>query len=389
MSIFEFTTDRLIELKATTFAAHGLKERGDLQRLLRDQIEVIDPDVLIVSEEFRDWEDSNRRIDLLGIDSDANLVVIELKRTEDGGHMELQALRYAAMVSKMTFDKVVEVFEDYLANLGRHDSARERLLNFLQWDTPNEDQFAQEVRIVLASAEFSKELTSAVLWLNEYELDIRCVRLRPFRDGNRIFLDVQQVIPLPEASEYFVNLRQKREVERQARRQDRQWTGLWFVNLGMDSADDLPVDTAGHGYIRHWQHCVKYGYIAAGGGRRYSDALKKLKLGDPILAYQRSRGYVGYGIVTKQATPIQDFQLPNGASLESTINPSELNEARTEDKWEYASGVDWRAHFDLSNAKTFKGIFANQNVVCKLSHPQTIRFVGEQFNIPADADNPL
>jgi hypothetical protein len=32
---------------------------------------------------------------------------MELKRTEDGGHMELQVIRYAAMVSKMTFDKVV------------------------------------------------------------------------------------------------------------------------------------------------------------------------------------------------------------------------------------------------------------------------------------------
>jgi len=64
---------------------------------------------LVVSEEFGDWEDSRRRIDLLGIDKAANLVVIELKRTEDGGHMELQAIRYAAMVSKMTFDRLVEV----------------------------------------------------------------------------------------------------------------------------------------------------------------------------------------------------------------------------------------------------------------------------------------
>jgi len=30
-----------------------------------------------------------------------------LKRTEDGGHLELQAIRYAAMVSTMTFDQAV------------------------------------------------------------------------------------------------------------------------------------------------------------------------------------------------------------------------------------------------------------------------------------------
>ena len=37
--------------------------------------------------------------------SDANLVVVELKRTEDGGLMDLQALRYAAMISAMPFER--------------------------------------------------------------------------------------------------------------------------------------------------------------------------------------------------------------------------------------------------------------------------------------------
>jgi hypothetical protein len=33
-------------------AKPGLRERGDLQRLLRDQIQIISPDILIISEEF-------------------------------------------------------------------------------------------------------------------------------------------------------------------------------------------------------------------------------------------------------------------------------------------------------------------------------------------------
>ena len=49
-----------------------------------------------------------------GIDRNANLVVIELKRTEDGGHMELQAIRYAAMISTLTFGQVVETYGRYL-----------------------------------------------------------------------------------------------------------------------------------------------------------------------------------------------------------------------------------------------------------------------------------
>jgi hypothetical protein len=361
---------------------HWAFANGDLQRLLRDQVSVIAPDVLVVSEEFGEWDDSKRRIDLLGVDREANLVVVELKRTEDGGHMELQALRYAAMVSKMTFEKVVDVFGRYLLNQNRKDSAREMLLDFIGWDVPDEEKFFQDVRIVLASAEFSRELTSAVLWLNEHDLDIRCVRLRPYTDGSRVFLDVQQVLPLPEASDYFVSIREKREEERQSRRREQLWSGMYFVNVGMDSASDLPVDSAGHGYLRHWQHCVEYGYICAGGGRRYSDALKKLGVGDKILAYQRGIGYVGYGVVTRSAVPVQEFELPDGVSLEQRINPEEPNSDLPNDKWEYAAGVQWKKSVPLTEAKTFKGVFANQNVVCKLSDPDTVRFVRKEFGIP-------
>ncbi|MCC6165005.1 MAG: hypothetical protein IT182_16790 [Acidobacteria bacterium] len=110
MALFEISTDRIQRLETTRFAAAGLKERSDLQRLLRSQIDVITDDVLIIAEEFGDWEDSRRRIDLLGVARNGSLVVIELKRTEDGGHMELQAVRYAAMISKMTFEKAVEAY---------------------------------------------------------------------------------------------------------------------------------------------------------------------------------------------------------------------------------------------------------------------------------------
>lgn len=100
MAFFEMSKDCLREIPDTTFAAAGIRERDDLQRLLRAQIGIVAEDTLIVAEEFGEWDGSNRRIDLLGLDKDANLVVFELKRTEDGGHMDLQAIRYAAMVSR-------------------------------------------------------------------------------------------------------------------------------------------------------------------------------------------------------------------------------------------------------------------------------------------------
>lgn len=231
MPIYEITKAAIRKLDETTFGAAGIRERSDLQRLLRGDIEVISPDTLVVAEEFGEWEDSRRRIDLLGVDRDANLVVIELKRTEDGGHMELQALRYAAMVSTLTFAKVVEVYAEHLQRLGQEVVARVSLLDFLGWEDENEELFARDVRIVLASAEFSKELTTAVIWLNERGLDIRCVRMRPYDDGGRLLVDVQQVIPLPETAAYQVQVREKEQRSRQERAEGagirkRFWQGL-------------------------------------------------------------------------------------------------------------------------------------------------------------------
>lgn len=218
MPIYEFKQSAIEPVQETSFAALGLYERRDLQRLLRDHINVIDPEILVIAEEFGEWDDSRRRVDLLGLDKSANLVVIELKRAEEGGHMDLQAIRYAAMISTMTFDRAVEIYADHLKQVGKDTgNPRKAVLDFLEWDEPVDSEFAQDVRVVLASAEFSRELTTSVLWLNDHDVDIRCVRLKPYRFEGRVLVDVQQVIPLPEASEYQVRVREKVREERQAR----------------------------------------------------------------------------------------------------------------------------------------------------------------------------
>ena len=232
MAIYRIRNDKLSAIQQTTFATEGIRERDDLQKLLREQIEVISPETLIISEEFGGWQESKRRIDLLAIDKDANLVVVELKRTEDGGHMDLQSIRYAAMASALTFKKAVDILGQHLSKNGLDDDPQATLLEFLEWDEPDEDIFAQDVRIVLAAANFSKEITTSVMWLNDHGLDIRCIRLRPYRDGEYLFLDVQQTIPLPEAAEYQIQLRDKVHQERMVRRDGRDLTKYDVIICG-------------------------------------------------------------------------------------------------------------------------------------------------------------
>jgi hypothetical protein len=62
---------------------------------------------------------------------EANLVVIEIKRTDDGGHMDLQAIRYAAMVSSLTFEDAVEAHRRFLDRRKTRGDARSRIRSFL------------------------------------------------------------------------------------------------------------------------------------------------------------------------------------------------------------------------------------------------------------------
>jgi hypothetical protein len=218
MPLYEMTPDAFRPLSQASFADLKVRERDDLQRLLRTQIDVLGDDLYVLTEEFGDWDDSRRRIDLLAVDRQANLVVIELKRTNDGGHMELQAIRYASMVSAMTFARAEQIHGEFLTRIGEPaEEAHTRILTFLGWEEPDEEAFAPDVRIVLVSEDFGKELTTAVLWLRDRDIDIRCVRLRPYEDAGKRLIDVQQIIPLPEANEYQVQLREKEQVGRKKR----------------------------------------------------------------------------------------------------------------------------------------------------------------------------
>ena len=77
--VLEFNGDRLERVTETRFREEGINERADLQRILREQVEIVSPDTLVIAEEFgewEEWEESRRRIDLLGLDKQANLVVV-------------------------------------------------------------------------------------------------------------------------------------------------------------------------------------------------------------------------------------------------------------------------------------------------------------------------
>ena len=242
MPLYRWNADNLEPVPSTTFEAEQLMERGDLQRMLRDKPDALESGLFIVAEEYGNWQDSGRSIDLLALDDQYRLVVIELKRTQSGDHSELQAIRYAAMVSNMTLDQVIDAHRDYLAKRSIDDDARSQVLSYLgAADESDAEIHTERPRIILASAGFSTELTTSVLWLRDGGMDISCVKLQLYNNDDALLMDTNQVIPLPEASDYLVKIREKVEVERQQQR-SRQSARIPGADAFLDTIDQVGKD---------------------------------------------------------------------------------------------------------------------------------------------------
>ena len=205
MAIYKMVGDkeRLELVQETSFNNESIKEVEDLQRLILAQPEVLEPGLFIIRAEFSEWKDSKRRIDLLAMDKGGRLVVIELKRGETGDHSELQVLRYAAMAANVTIDKLLDTYAGYAGC--SEEEARIRFREHLGLaDGEDLVVYSEKPRIILGCETFGNEIATSVLWLNSYDMEIKCIRLRPYRMGGEILVETSQLIPLPEAQDFLV-----------------------------------------------------------------------------------------------------------------------------------------------------------------------------------------
>ncbi len=291
------------------------------------------------------------RIDLLGIDADGNLVIVELKRDRTPREIIAQILDYASWVSGLSTRQVHDLALSYLK--GPLDTAfRERFGSALP-PSLNETH----TMVIVASA-FDASSQRIVRYLSEsHDIAINTAFFSVFEEEGRTFLTTDWLLDQSEVT------------ERSEARVQAPWSGLWYVNAGEDTT-------------RAWTDMRRYGFIAAGGGQRYSRPLYRLQVGDHIVAYQKQAGYIGYGKVISPAVLAREFQTPEGPLLSQPLEQPKLMHDKDDPALaEHAVGVEWFKTVPISEAKWMEGLFANQNIVCKLRDPKTVDFLREQFGV--------
>lgn len=324
-----------------------LDNEDQLQEWIARDPRLIGMDVLVLGREV--YTDFGGRIDILGLDRDGNLVVIECKRDLTPRDVVAQILDYASWVANLNTRDVHNIAQQKTGKpLG--GAFQER------FDIPLPETLNSSHSLVIVSSEFDASSKRIVEYLSEsHGIAINTVFFSVFEHQGQVLLSTDWLLD-------------QEEVTQRAERKSRApWSGLWYANVG-------------DGPHRSWEDMRRYGFLAAGGGRIYSGALGRLQVGDRVCAYQKGAGYVGYGEVTVAVRPVKEFAL-NGRSLidQDLLQKNLAHDTDDPELSEYAVGMDWKKTFSLDQAKTFSGVFANQNIVCKLRDPITIDFLRKDF----------
>jgi len=206
-------SNNVVKLDQRLFKELHIKEREHLQEWIAKNPDMLGEELLIIQKEFSGFSDTSERLDLLAIDKDGGLVIIENKLDDTGRNVVWQALKYTSYCSTLTTSQIIKMYQDYLDRWGNGEDAKESLLEFLERDEEELLLNRNDQRIIFISNNFRKEVTSTVLWLIKHNIQIQCFRAIPYSMGEDLFLQVEQIIPLPETKEFMIDIQEKQKEE--------------------------------------------------------------------------------------------------------------------------------------------------------------------------------
>ena len=209
----------LVPLERKRFGDLDIRERADLQEWLVQSPESLGEDLLIIQKEFDGFQDTRERLDVLALDRQGRLVIIENKLDDSGRDVVWQALKYVAYCSTLRKADLIDIYQKYLDRWDRGTNASDKLCNFLEVDDLESTVMnaGNEQRLMLVSANFRKEVTSTALWLIGHGITVQCFKVTPYVFQQELFVDLQQIIPTPEAADFMIGMADKESEEKVVR----------------------------------------------------------------------------------------------------------------------------------------------------------------------------
>lgn len=158
--------------------AAKLKDEAELEELLYAHIELLNPSWLVIGRQIT--MPSGKRLDLLCIDQDGDLIVVELKKELTPREVTAQAIDYAASVSEFTPAVVADTYLNYARKyLQKEQNLDEAFQEKYGVKLDEEIINQQNVKMVLVATDMDSSTERIITYLrNTYMVDINILFFR-------------------------------------------------------------------------------------------------------------------------------------------------------------------------------------------------------------------
>jgi hypothetical protein len=303
------------------------------------------------------------RLDLLAIDAEGNLNLLELKRDKTPREVVAQVLDYGSWVSTLSRDDIIDIATKHL------DQPFEAAFEDVFGSAPP-DELNGDLNLTIVAAELDASSERIVNYLRDFGVPVNAVFFSYLEDDNRRYL----------ARSWLAGSDDETPAAPKGSKKSKRapWNQIdWYVSYGGG---------------RNWADARRFNFIAAGGGRFYSQTMRALPEGARVWVNLPGTGYVAVGRTLSAASRWVDARVKVGgawvqlAEQDLVGTPHPHFDSVDDDMAEWVVPVEWLDARPETEAYWEKGMFASQHSACKLRQEFTLERLADHFHVNDDGE---
>lgn len=336
-----------------------------LEDFLCADLSILSPGLMLIGRQIS--TDYGKFIDMLAMDIEGNLTVIELKKDRTPREVVAQVMDYASWVQNLSYEEIAGLYSEKNDGMAFEEGFGEA------FDANPPEKLNETHNLIIVAAELDPATERIINYLSDnYGVPLNAIFFQYFKEGESEYLTRTWLIDPQEAEDKTSRTVKKKDSE--------PWNGQdFYVSFG-DGTE------TGEGVYRSWDDARKYGYVSGGGGKFYSQSLSQLFPDSRVFVYIPKNGYVAVGIVQGESTPADEFTVKVDGEDVSILDAQLkcrgcLENSDDPEKMEFFVPVKWKITRSKNEAYREKGMFSNQNTVCKLRNRFTLDKLIEHFQL--------
>lgn len=223
-----------------------------LEKWIVENPDLVGEPLLVLGHQLAEFEEDKDRLDILALDRAGEIVLIELKVSEDFRVTDLQALAYAGAYARRSSKDLARTLQRHLQKLANaeaqaaagapaaesafttegngtgpvaaapaaptisFDEAAAKITAFIEVEDFAEWQPSQHVRIKLVAPSFPRRVLQTVKWLGDvYSVRLEAITVRLFETAPQKFsVAFERLLPLPAEEDFDMTIRERENRKR-------------------------------------------------------------------------------------------------------------------------------------------------------------------------------